>query len=203
MSSESNKGYTRRDILKISFGGAVVTASTLAAPVSHALSSEPLIDRTDEHSIKYRLAQTLRKIGNKKCLDKASQLLESRHNNDDLYFHLRSFNLDNNGAQLIANTLRALKEDQLSRLVSFSLSYNPLVGDVSIVELSKALPSSIQEIGFVGCGLGDRGALALCEFAKRSPGLQMMCIENNAISAGVKRKILSETKLISRLALYI
>ena len=73
---------------------------------------------------------------------------------------------------------------------SFSMSYNPNLRDKGAVILAQNLPSTLTEIGLVGCGIGDKGAEALMVLAQKTPKLYWLCVENNAFSNDTKQQLL-------------
>ncbi len=72
---------------------------------------------------------------------------------------------------------------------SFSVSYNPDMNDTGATALMAALPTSVTEIGMVGCGLGDASGRAVLNLADRSRALRMICVEGNDFSARMRAEI--------------
>ena len=106
-------------------------------------------------------------------------------------------------ASTIANSFYNISKKELSRLCSFSLSYNTQIGNAGIMSLVKALPLSIHEIGFVDCGFGYQGAQALLGMIKKSPLLHTLCIEGNHIPKNVRNKFLELNQENPHLSIYI
>ena len=73
-------------------------------------------------------------------------------------------------------------------LRSFSVSYNPLLGDRGDAALARSLPQTVSEIGFVGCEIGDIGGEALLKWARQAPHLSMICVEENAFSRVTEKR---------------
>jgi hypothetical protein len=133
------------------------------------------------------LIRTLRSMEKKVC-DAAAQKMEtSLASNSALSLHLRSAGLDLSDAMNLAEALRILSDaPDSARLSSFSVSYNRELGDSGTVALAQALPHTVRDIGFVGRDMGDEGALALLEWAKKSSSVKMICIEQNNFSADTR-----------------
>lgn len=84
--------------------------------------------------------------------------------------------------------MESFSSDAVSSLVSFSLSYNRAVGDAAANALTTAFPASLRELGLVDCGIGDVGGIALLQWARKAPRLQMFCVEGNTFSDSVTRQ---------------
>ena len=78
--------------------------------------------------------------------------------------------------------------------MSFSMSYNPDIGDLGIGEVLNALPDDTTELGLVGCELDDSASTHIVEFIQRSKTLQMVCVEDNKFSTDAKIFIRGSTK---------
>ena len=76
-------------------------------------------------------------------------------------------------------------------LESFSISYNPNLRDKGALNLATALPSSVTEIGLVGCGVGDVGGKALVASTATTPKLHWLCIEQNNFTKETKASLVS------------
>jgi len=70
------------------------------------------------------------------------------------------------------------------------MSYNSNLRDEGAVIIANNLPSTLTEIGLVGCGIGDIGAEALIVLAQKAPKLHWLCVENNAFSNDRKQQLL-------------
>ena len=92
----------------------------------------------------------------------------------------------NAGGRHIKNKRKKAKSDDI--ITSISFSYNPLIGDLGTTALIKSLPSSIREIGCVGCGIGDIGGKEILSWMQTSTHLQMICMEQNNFSDTLKTK---------------
>ena len=97
---------------------------------------------------------------------------------------LRSAGLGPRGAAFLSRAIRLASTDPALRLMSLSLSYNP-IGDEGAQALAGALPASVRELGLVGCEIGDPGASAIHRWAAHAPQLRMLCIESNMFSREV------------------
>ena len=97
---------------------------------------------------------------------------------------LRNLGLNTTEITQIANCFKtAEQESPLIRSISFS--YNHAMGDLGAIALADTLPKSLEEIGLVGCGIGDAGGEALLKWMRESPNLKMACIENNNFSRDI------------------
>ena len=92
--------------------------------------------------------------------------------------------------KLIANALDRTSVSELTRLGSFSLSYN-VIGDEGANTLATCLPATLTELGLVGCSIGDQGGAAMLEWAKHANGLRMICIEDNSMSDQMRKQFRS------------
>ena len=73
---------------------------------------------------------------------------------------------------IIAEAIKTVHVKRGPSLQSFSMSYNPNLGDEGVLILVKTLPSTVTEIGLVQCGIGDKGGDALMTWASKAPKLQ-------------------------------
>ncbi|MFT4678402.1 MAG: hypothetical protein ACI84C_002846 [Flavobacteriales bacterium] len=131
-----------------------------------------------------KLEEVLIKKGSSECLKKLESLEKEISLNGLL--NLRKLDLEENELVSIANILEQEKGSSNSQLKSISLSYNPLVGNVGASLLLKSLPSSVREIGLVGCGIGDNGGIALLKWMEEATDLQMICVEQNNFSKDLR-----------------
>ena len=132
--------------------------------------------------------EALRSIGKEVCRAAANQLQAAGVKEKEISLHLRSAGLGVADARILGEALRGLPQQGGQRLRSFSVSYNPLLGDRGAAILAGSLPLDVSEIGFVGCGMGDAGGRALLEWASQSTRLRMLCAEGNALSDGIKEE---------------
>lgn len=129
------------------------------------------------------LIQALRTIDKPVCTEAAKRLARSTKATDfDL--HLRSAGLTQADARVLADAMASAGDGPSLR--SFSASYNPDLGDAGVVALAEAFPTSMRELGLVGCVIGDVGGRAILKWAKSAPELGMICVEGNAMSAEVR-----------------
>jgi len=102
--------------------------------------------------------------------------------------HLRGAGLTTPDALAIAEALNLRLVENASPMRSFSISYNAEIGDDGVVALVGSFPTSLSEIGMVGCDLGDESAEVLLQFAQTVPNLKMMCIEDNRFSPQMRQR---------------
>lgn len=133
-----------------------------------------------------KIANILRKIGTKKCLEKAKMLDNASSPVSTL--HLRDLDLNSSNIISISNCLKQQEGTNYSLLKSISFSYNKLIGDTGVIALTESLPKSICEIGLVNCGINDIGGIELLNWMKNSPNLRMVCIEQNNFSEKLRLK---------------
>ncbi len=141
----------------------------------------------DTGSLEQRLALVLRSVGSKESLDAAETLVGNADPNGPIVLHLRRAGILAAHAESIANTLTSASATERSRLRSFSLSYNR-IGDTGAAACARALPESTEDVGLVGCSIGDVGGEAILDWATNARGLRMICIENNAMSETLRRR---------------
>ena len=120
------------------------------------------------------------KIGSLKCLEKAKNL--ETNISQIRSFQLRNLDLNSSEVALTALILSEEKSHNSSFITSISFSYNQLIGDIGATAIVKSLPKSICEIGLVDCGIGDKGGTEILTWMKKSPQLQMICMEQNNFS---------------------
>lgn len=137
---------------------------------------------SDNNQALLSLLFSLRAMNNAVCDEAANSIEASMQTNTAFDLHLRSADLDHTSISTLANALKNLGNGGDTSLTSFSVSYNAQIGDAGAVVLAHSLPNTIDEIGFVKCGMTDEGALALLQWAKETPTLKMICIEGNLYS---------------------
>jgi hypothetical protein len=141
-----------------------------------------------------QIAKALRSVGSEQCKEAAKSLKRSGKQGSLIDLHLRNLGLEAFDAFAIGKALEGLIADSESSLKSISLSYNKALGSAGAIALAKALPSSIREIGLVGCGIGDMGGIKLLEWVRNAPKLQMICVEQNYFSEPLKMEFLQLSK---------
>ena len=104
--------------------------------------------------------------------------------------HFRNAGLTHDDVCGIVKELRSAQSGG-SQLRSFSVSYNPKIGDDGIKALLGALPLTVQELGMVACNLSDESGHALWQWAQQATGLRMMCVEGNLFSPAMRSKLLA------------
>ena len=176
----------RRDILKNGFLAAYLTATaSLSLPV-RADSTGKVATFSGNASIKF--ARALRLIGREQCIELARLLELSANKDEDISLHLRSAGISRSDVVIIADALLSLTRDEASSLRSFSLSFNPEIGDAGALAIARSLPLTLRELGLVGCRIADRGGEALLQWAQQASQLQMICIEDNRFSQPLRAR---------------
>lgn len=128
----------------------------------------------------FKISALLRQFGTSACTQKAKEIESSTSQMRNL--HLRSLGLTSPTIYKIAVLL---KEENMPFLKSISFSYNPIENEGAFL-LADSLPSTLHEIGLVGCDIGDTGGKALLSWMQHSENLKMACIEQNNFSQGMK-----------------
>lgn len=111
--------------------------------------------------------------------EQLTRIIES--SSDQLSF--RSLGLTVSDMTYIANKLE--QRDSSNPVKSISFSYNAL-GDEGAIAFANSFPNTVTEVGLVGCAIGDKGGLAVLNWAKTSKQLSMICIEQNSFSDALK-----------------
>lgn len=135
-------------------------------------------------NIQSKIAEVLRRIGRKECLEKAELLTGSENKSSSL--NLRSLGLIHTEAMQLALVLKEIESKGNSKIDSISFSYNSSLKDKGAVTLIKSLPISIRELGLVNCGIGETGGQELLNWVKSAPNLKMICAELNSFSDKLK-----------------
>lgn len=170
---------SRRRALEIGIPG--VTAFALGAVQSPA--SAKASPASGASSI---LISALRSLGTDVCDAAARNLEATEASNAPFSLHLRNAGLTVSDAEVLAKALRSYSSENFRMLQSFSVSYNPFLGDHGTAALAQSLPQSVSEVGFVGCDIGDSGGQALLKWARQAPRLSMICVEDNRFSQSTK-----------------
>ena len=137
-----------------------------------------------KRSTQKEVAEVLRKIGSKKCLDKAKELESLSTSASSL--HLRDLALNSSNLIEISNCFNHEEEHNNHFLKSISFSYNHQLSDSGAIVLIKNLPESICEIGLVNCGISDIGGIEILKWMHNSLNLRMICMEQNNFSKNLK-----------------
>ncbi|MFK7756970.1 MAG: hypothetical protein AB8B53_08585 [Flavobacteriales bacterium] len=103
--------------------------------------------------------------------------------------HFRDLALQREEALLIAAVFKDMRVQDNEQLRSVSFSYNDQLTDEGAVALVDSFPSSVTELGMVGCRLTDEAGVAILNWLKRSPNIQMVCIEGNDFSVELRLKM--------------
>lgn len=131
-----------------------------------------------------KIATILNKTGHPKCQEKAKILANEVHKS--MALHLRSLNLKSSDILAIASVLGQENTSACNLVSSISFSYNEEVGDDGAIALIKSFPSSISEVGLVGCRIGDQGGSEILAWMNNAPSLRMICIEQNNFTEKLK-----------------
>ncbi len=134
------------------------------------------------------LTKALKSIDHPVVTAAATELL-SVEDNQDYNLHLRNADLDYTDIKLIADAIKTVHLQGGPVLRSFSVSYNPELGDKSILLLIDSLPQLVTEIGLVSSGIGDSSVNALLQWAQKAPNLRWLCVEENTFSDTVKNTL--------------
>jgi hypothetical protein len=133
------------------------------------------------------MAKALRKIGNLKCLEKAKVLETDLSQTSSL--NLRNLSLSSSEIAPIIAALEEEKSCNSNFITSISFSYNQLIGDLGVIAIVRSLPYSIREVGFVNCGIGDKGGVEVLKWMKKATSLDMICMEENNFSEALKLEL--------------
>ncbi len=133
------------------------------------------------------LINALRSTGNAFCLILAERLEASQGSKAEYNLHLRKADLGVSDAEIIASAIRKVSLYKGPALKSFSMSYNPGLTDTGILALALAFPSTVTELGFVECAIGDEGGEGLLRWCKKATELRMICVEGNNFSSRISQ----------------
>ena len=168
----------RRDILK-----AGISATALASVLPLLVESQTAFAGSSQTvTATAGMAKALRSIGGNVCLEAAIRLEGFSDDAERFSLHLRQAGLDQADARRLAAALSAFEPQKISAITSFSVSFNPDIGDAGAKVIANALPTKLPELGLVGCDIGDQAGDALLRWALRAPNLHTMCIEGNRFS---------------------
>lgn len=131
------------------------------------------------------VTMSLRMCASDACFRKAAQLSRDAKPTGPISIELRSLDLTFEKAGYLATNFKNVPTADLARLRSFSMSYNPL-GSAGAITMAQMLPCSVQELGMVGCDIGEEGGEAILEWTKQASSLRMLCIEQNHFSNALK-----------------
>lgn len=176
----------RRDILKS--GIAIACAAPLFSLATATRAATVLGEQPVTTGAISALRTTLRAIGGDVCVGAAQRLGALPDSAATFTLHLRQAGLDGADAGLLATALQSLETRGDPSLDSFSLSYNTGIGDAGAASIAHSLPTTLPELGMVGCDLDDQAGDALLHWARRAPNLHTMCIEQNRFSEGLRTR---------------
>lgn len=172
---------SRRKVLDLGFLGA-------SAFALGAIQSASFANGTASSGACAILIKTLRSTGKEVCILAADKLEAEAASGAPVSLHLRNAGLQVADAEALATAFTGYSSDNSQRIWSFSVSYNPLLGDQGAIALARSLPHTVSEIGFVGCAIGDVGGEALLQWGTRASRPSMICVEGNRFSAATKRR---------------
>jgi hypothetical protein len=187
---------SRRKVFELGFLGASVFAMG-------AVQSPPFATASSSARASNNLINTLRSIGKEVCITAAEKLEAAQVLNPPFSLNLRNAGLHVSDAEVLAKALMRFSSGHGQMLRSFSVSYNPLLGDKGTTALAQSLPQTVSEIGFVGCEIGDVGGEALLKWARQAPRLSMICVEENAFSQATERRFRELAKANSELLVVV
>lgn len=170
---------TRRELLKFCLAAA-------SAILPSVIVTRARAEQTSMSTMMINLIDALRSTGKDVCIAAALELEATEGAKPEISIHLRNAGLDVFDARILASALSMFPHQGGQRIRSFSVSYNPLLGDDGTVALAKSLPVNISEIGFVGCKIGSEGGDALLKWANQSTSLNMICVEENSFTSRIK-----------------
>ncbi|MGY8896382.1 MAG: hypothetical protein ACKVIC_06715 [Gammaproteobacteria bacterium] len=179
---------TRRNLLKSGFLILSLPLLFSAKQISAKQISNSF-DSATSFNMKY-LIKGLRDTKNVICMQEADRLERINYKNNNYYYlHLRNAGIDLYNAQLIATSLRKTHQNNKLFLDSFSISYNTSLSNKGLKVILESLPGHIKELGFVGCRFDDNAGDLIISFLTRCKDLTIVCVEDNAFSNSMKRKI--------------
>ncbi|MFK8036130.1 MAG: hypothetical protein AB8B94_18505 [Hyphomicrobiales bacterium] len=176
----------RRSVLQAGMASGFCLLPTLVGATGSATATETETLNKDINVNK--LIDALQSIGGPVCLDAANKLETVSADSSGFDLHLRSAGVDAHDARVLANAMQEMPISSTHHLKSFSASYNPDLKDAGAMALSKSFPSTMTELGLVGCSIGDEGGTALLEWAQQAPSLRMICVEGNNFSSNLRSK---------------
>jgi hypothetical protein len=146
---------------------------------------------TDDRNYFVVLIKTLRALKKPVC-EKVADKLEKQVQNFSFYdLHIRNAMLNGSDAKKMSEALKWFHQSYKLRLMSFSISYNPSIGQIGAVSILTSLPKDIEVLGMVACNLSDDTGQHLIEYMQKAKNLSMVCVEENNFSKNMKDKILN------------
>lgn len=182
---KSNLPMVRRQFLRRGLIGTLV----LLGPICYSLSGVDAMAKQelDDRAGFRIMIEALRMSGNPACMNAAAKLEEMRGVETHYDLHLRSSGLRTRDAEIIAGALRTPGFSKGPILRSLSMSHNEGLKDDGVVVLAHSLPADLEEMGLVGCAIGDKGGAALLRWATQAAGLKMLCVEGNRFSEEIRQ----------------
>ena len=135
-----------------------------------------------------RMTEALKATGKAVCIKEAMRLEALPPSTSECNLHLRQAGLDMQDALTIAQAMREFSEQNRMVIRSFSVSYNPGLQDAGVIALINAFPSTLSEVGVVGCGISDTCGESLLAWARSAQALRMICLEQNQLSQEMRHR---------------
>ena len=136
------------------------------------------------------LIDTLNSINKPVCTNVAKQLAALKADARTYDLHLRRADLNDSDVEYISKAIGLIHAAKGPLLESFSMSYNADITNEGVLNLIESLPSSVTEIGLVGCGISDDAGEALVNWALKAPKLHWLCVEQNSFSEMMKNRLM-------------
>jgi len=181
---QKNNHFSRRQILQNGLLGSMVLFTGVGVSFANGISA--VGHQVDSQMGISVLISALRSTGNVVCLKAAQRLEASRASKVEYVLHLRNADLGASDAEIIAHGIHQNYLTKGPALLSFSMSYNPGLTDSGVVALARAFPSTLTELGLVGCAIGDECGAALLRWSKQATELRMICVEGNNFSSSIR-----------------
>jgi len=178
------RNQSRRSFIK------KASVALLSVSSSFSIFSNNLTAEEKSIMILNPLINALRLTNDAICERASVELLAMESNPSSYDLHLRHAVLNSDDIERISESIKIIDDTGGPELHSFSMSYNSNLRDEGAVIIANNLPSTLTEIGLVGCGIGDIGAEALIVLAQKTPKLHWLCVENNAFSNDTKQQLL-------------
>ena len=134
------------------------------------------------------LTKALKETGKSVCVKEARRLEALPPSTSECNLHVRQAGLDVQDAVLIAQAMREFSRQNRVVIRSFSVSYNSGLQDAGVIALINAFPSTLTDLGLVGCDIGDSCGELLLEWAQSAPELRMVCLEQNSLSKEMRHR---------------
>ena len=138
----------------------------------------------ETNKLKKELPKYLRLKASGILLEKINAIQSNSNHSDTLNF--RNLELDSSDVLSIMEIVTQSNANKFIKSISFS--YNRLIGDDGTITILNTLSNTVNEIGLVDCGIGDRGGKIILKKIKNLTNLKMLCIEQNNFSDPIKQE---------------